>query len=138
MIRVYLKKPNSAKSIVTKALFASALLLILLVSLFWDPEKISLVTCFLKEATGYSCLTCGLSRSFYAASHLHLLESFGFHLMGPIIYFSLMILFLRFSFEAVARKEVRIKTDPRITKIILVSFSCLWLGFSVIRFLNEL
>jgi hypothetical protein len=138
MLRIYLKSPMPTKTVLKRGLLASGILSIILASQLLNPEKINLITCYLKEATGYSCLTCGLSRSFYAASHLHLLESFGFHLMGPIIYFSLLLLFLRFSFEAVARKEVRLKTDPRITKIILVSFSCLWLGFSVIRFLNEL
>ena len=138
MIRVNLQKPLLANSVLKKGFLASGLLLVLLISVLLNPERISLITCYLKEATGLSCLTCGLSRSLYAASHLHLQQSFGFHLMGPIIYFSLALLFLKFSYEAVARKEIRLKVNPQISRIALIMFASLWVGFWIIRFLGEL
>ena len=138
MIRTYLQKPIPTSIILKKALLASGLLLILLVPQILNPEKINLITCFLKKTTGFSCLTCGLSRSIYAASHLHMQESFGFYLMGPIIYLTLTFLFLKFSYEAVTKKEILIKVDPIIAKITLIIFAGLWIGFWIIRFFKEL
>ena len=137
MIKIYSKTQFPANRILAKSLVASALLFILLASLFLNPEKFSLVACIFRENTGYSCPSCGLSRSFYAMSHLNLLESFGFHLMGPILYLGLVIQFLKYSFEVVTRREIRIKIKPFMTKISIALFLCLWMGFSVIRFFSE-
>ena len=137
MIEIYSKTQFPANRILAKSLGASALFLILLASIFVNPEKFSLVTCIFRENTGYSCPSCGLSRSFYAMAHLNILESFELHLMGPILYLGLVILFLKYSFEVVTRREIRIKIKPIMTKISIALFLCLWMGFSVMRFLIE-
>ena len=138
MFRFYINKSLQSKDILKKAVWAFALLVILMVPVFLNPEKISYPACFFKSITGYSCLSCGLSRSLYEISHLHLVESIKFHLMGPIIYFALLFLFLKFSFETVSGKDIRIKAAPIITKITLLTFLCLWLCFGIFRFLSEI
>jgi len=137
MISIHFNKPISSKNIAHKAIWASALLAIFLISIFFNPEKLSFLTCFFRRATGHSCLTCGLSRSFYAIAHLHLQESFKSHLMGPIIYLAMMFLFLKFSFETVTRKEIQIRVTPGLKRISLTIFLCLWISFWIIRFLSE-
>lgn len=129
---------NNTPNILPKATFVSILVLGLLLSIFWNPEKVNLLPCYFHKLTGYSCPTCGLTRSFFAISHLHFQEAFKLHLMGPVIYFTLVFLFLKFSFEIVTRNEIQIKVNPVLTKTTLFVFLGLWLGFWLIRLLNEL
>ncbi|MCK4345009.1 MAG: DUF2752 domain-containing protein [Bacteroidales bacterium] len=138
MIRLHLKKSLPSENILPKAILLSILILGFLLSIFWNPEKADLVTCYFHKITGFSCPTCGLTRSFHAVSHLHFQEAFQLHLMGPVIYFALVFLFLKFSFEIVTRKQIQIKVNPVLTKTTLLVFLSLWLGFWLIRLLNEL
>jgi len=134
MIRIGINEDLSLKKRINRALGASGLLMALLLPLFLNPERVNFVSCLFHRKTGHDCLTCGLSRSFYAISHLHLVESFKFHLMGPIIYFVLILLFFKFSVEMVLRKEIQIRADPVITRTMLVMFFGIWICFWLIRF----
>ena len=129
-------KPIPTK-IINKAIYALGLLTILFLSMVINPEKANFLTCYFQELTGHPCPTCGLSHSFYAVSHMHLLESFKFHLMGPIIFIIMLFLFLKSFLEIVIKKEIRIGFNPKITKITLIIFSFSWLSFWIIRFVND-
>ncbi len=124
--------------IINKAICACGLLTILVFSIIINPEKANFLICYFQELTGHPCPTCGLSHSFYAVSHLHLLESFKFHLMGPIIFTIMLFLFLKLCWEIVTKKEIRIGLNPKITKINLIVFSFSWLSFWIIRLVNDL
>lgn len=137
MIKLLLKKSVPSENILPKAIFLSILILGFLLSIFWNPEKVNLLPCYFHKITGFSCPTCGLTRSFHAVSHLHFQEAFQLHLMGPVIYFALVFLVLKFSFEIVTRKEIQIKIAPLLSKITLFVFLSLWLGFWLIRLLNQ-
>lgn len=117
---------------------AVGLLGVLLIPVFLNPVELGWQVCYFKLITGYSCPSCGMSRSLYAVSHLRLQESFHFHLMGPIIYASLLLLFLKFSFEAVSGRDISVKQNPLILKIVIAAFVSLWFGFGIVRFINEL
>ncbi|MQY80383.1 MAG: DUF2752 domain-containing protein [Bacteroidetes bacterium] len=138
MIRLHLNRPIPLENILPKAIFLSILILGFLLSIFWNPEKVNLLPCYFHKITGFSCPTCGLTRSFHAVSHLHFQEAFQLHLMGPVIYFALVFLFLKFLFEIVSGKEIQIKVNPVLTKTTFFVFLGLWLGFWLIRVLNEL
>ena len=138
MIRLRLKKSIPSENILPKAIFLSILILGFLLSIFWNPEKVNLLPCYFHKITGFSCPTCGLTRSFHAVSHLHFQEAFQLHLMGPVIYLLLLFLLMKFSFEIVTRKQIQIKIAPLLLKITLFVFLSLWLGFWLIRLLNEL
>ena len=123
MIKLSSNKPVPQENILPKTIFLSILILGFLLSIFWNPEKVNLLPCYFHKITGFSCPTCGLTRSFHAVSHLHLQEAFQLHLMGPVIYFALVFLFLKFSFEIVTRKQIQIKVNPLLSKIALFVFS---------------
>ena len=138
MIKLHLNKPVPSEYILPKVIFLSILISGFLLSIFWNPEKVILPPCYFHKITGLSCPTCGLTRSFHAVSHLRFQEAFQLHLMGPVIYFALVFLSLKFLFEIVSGKEIQIKVNPLLLKITLFVFLCLWLEFWLIRLLNEL
>lgn len=137
MIRVDLNNDLSSRQMINRGVWAAGLLLIMTFSLFVDPERVTFFSCFFRDMTGYSCPTCGLSHSFYAMSHLHLLESFRFHWMGPVLHLSMFILFLKFIFEITMKRELTFRLNAIMVKINLLCLSCIWIGFCVFRFISE-
>ena len=121
-----------------KALYASIILLVILLIMQINPESSYLPECSFKALTGHSCLTCGITRSLSAASHFHLAESVNYHPIGPVIYFSLIFMFLIFAFESISRKEIMTRIKPQFMKILLLSFFSLWGIFWIVRFISEL
>lgn len=129
---------SGSTKIINKAIGTFGLLTILFCSIFINPEKAKFLTCYFQELTGHPCPACGLSHSFYAVSHLHLLDSLKFHLMGPILFFSLLLISFKFAFETVTKKEIQINVNPKIIKISSITFSGIWLIYWITRFLGEL
>ena len=131
MEKIYTSRPMPAKKILPKAIIMSFLLSVFLVTAFINPEKTKLLTCQFKNLTGYSCPTCGLTRSFHAFSHLNFQESFRFHLLGPVIYVALLFILIKLSLEVTARKEIRLNINPGEYRIIFFLFFgalfCFWI-----------
>ena len=137
-MKINFKSPLSKDEVVIK-LFLSFILAIGLVgSYLLDPEKKSFLTCFFHNKTGLSCPTCGLSRSFYSLSHLDLFNSFQFHLMGPILFFALFLLLLKWTFEIIFKREIKINIKPKLKKYTIFLFMFIWFTFFIIRITNEL
>jgi len=124
--------------IISKLVTVSGLFAILVLSILLNPDKANFLTCYFQELTGRHCPTCGLSHSFYAVSHLHLLDSFKFHLMGPIIFMIMSLLFLKFFIEIVTKKEIKVGLHTKTTKIALIIFSFSWLSFWIFRLVTDL
>jgi len=137
MIQFENLKPVPSK-IISKLIIAAGLFAVLFLSALINPEQAVFLKCYFQELTGHPCPTCGLSHSFYAVSHLRLLESFKFHLMGPIIFMIMLFLFLKFLIEIVTKNEIKIRLNPRITKIMLVVFSFSWLSYWIFRLVTDL
>lgn len=137
MIQFEIFKPISQK-IINKTIYLVGLLTILFFSIFINPDKTNFLSCYFQELTGHPCPTCGMSHSFYAFSHFQLLESFKFHLMGPIIFMIMSLLFLKFFIEIVTKKEIKIGINPKTTKITLIIFSFSWLSFWIFRLVTDL
>lgn len=138
MSRIYYKQDLPRSKLITKTVLAFGFLAILLLSIFMNPEKMNLLSCQFLESTGFSCPTCGLSRSFYAMSHLSVAESISLHLMGPLLYLGLIALFLKYSIEVVAKKEVQFKLHPINSRKVIILFSFLWISYILIRFITEI
>jgi len=58
--------------------------------------------------------------------------------MGAIIYFAVLFLFFKFSFEIIIRKEIQIKVQTIVVKITIVTFIGAWVVFWFVRFISEL
>ena len=138
MIKFKLNKITQSREFKNRVIWMTALLGILFVLFIINPAKVSLTKCFFHEATGFSCPSCGLSRSLFAASHLNLSEAIHFHIMGPIIYFVILVLLVKFSLEIVAGKKIQMKVKPIIKKISIFIFLGLWFIFCLLRLINEL
>ena len=130
--------PIPANKIIHKAVIVFLLLSVILITAFIKPGNAKLLTCQFKHLTGYSCPTCGLTRSFHAFSHLNFQESFRFHLMGPAMYLVILYFLIKISFEIASRKEIILKINPWVPKIFLIFFFCTLLCFWIIRFINEI
>jgi hypothetical protein len=137
MIQFENYKPVPSK-IFSKTIFILGLLTILLFSIFVNPDRSKFLTCYFRELTGHRCPSCGLTHSIYAISHFHIQKSFIYHPMGLFVYFILLFLLVKFSFEIITKKEIQIKINRIITKITFIIFLTSWLSFWIIRLLNEL
>jgi hypothetical protein len=82
-----------------RVIFLVLVTIILLYTFFVNPTESNLFICSFKEHTGYDCLSCGLTRSFHSISHLNIMKGFEHHLFGPVLYFSIMVLTLKFLIE---------------------------------------
>ncbi len=131
------KREISSTATLNRVAGASLILLVLLISIFVNPERVRLPVCIFRKITGHSCPACGLTRSFYAISHFHLLDSFRFHLMGPLIYFALIVLFIKFIFEILSGREIKIGKNTIILDVGVVMFLWLWIGYWIFRLISE-
>ncbi|MCU0644376.1 MAG: DUF2752 domain-containing protein [bacterium] len=118
-------------------IFIAGILLILLFTLFWNPERANLLPCYFHEITGHSCPSCGLTRSFHAIAQLNFQQSFEFHPMGMIVYFALMVFVLKFILEIVLKKEIRLSLKDWVKKFAIGGLLFVWMGLWIIRLLHE-
>ena len=87
---------------------AAACAAILLGSFLYAPfATTGPVLCPLRFATGLDCPGCGLTRSFAATSHGHLAAGFGYHWLGPILFFATAIAVPVLVTEALRRRRLR-------------------------------
>ena len=138
MEKIYAICPIPANKIFAKAIIVLFILSALLISMFINPQETHLLSCRFKQLTGYSCPTCGLTRSFHALSHMDFQDSFRFHLLGPFIYAVLLFVLIKFSIEIVTGKEIKFKINPRPVRISIILFFCTLLCFWIIRFIGEI
>jgi len=108
--------------------------ILLLFTFFIDPRDVSVLACKLKGTTGYSCPTCGLSRSFYAMANMNISEAFGYHLLGPIFYISIVTLFLKSTAELLTDKKITIIMNSIITKTCFIILATSWLILWITNF----
>jgi hypothetical protein len=128
-------QPRQVKN---KIIWLATFALFLFSTFFVKPEKLTFTKCLFRELTGLSCPTCGLSRSLYLASHIKFWESVRLHIMGPIIYLIVLLLFLKFSFEIFSRKELQLIIRPVVVKMMIAVFASFWLGFWIFRLVSEI
>jgi len=122
----------------TKFMYALLPAAIVFTLFFLNPESDMMPVCLFHSITGYSCFTCGLTRSLSAAVHGHFFESFQYHVMGPVILVILILFFMKFFYESVTGREIEINLYSQYRKIIICMFLCIWAGFWLARFISEL
>ena len=90
MLRLYfyLKKRERLKRYFTLSLCASPLI----GSYFFShTEASSPFQCLFLATTGIPCPGCGLTRSFMAVAQNNLIEALNYHLLGPFLFFALLL-----------------------------------------------
>lgn len=92
------------------------------------PENIPLSGCAFHSLTGYSCLTCGMTRALHAITHGHLVTSLRYHVMGPVIFAGGVLLFLMCAAEAVTGRRLKIPLRKGTGGRICVLLGVLWLS----------
>ena len=123
---------------IIKAAVAAVLLALIFVAYFFDPVFYKVTDCSFKHLTGVSCPGCGLTRSFHAFANFHINEAFGFHLIGPFILIGFLILFLKLAIEAITGRGIKAKLKPGITKVLIIIFVIVWVGFWIVRMIGEI
>lgn len=126
-MRMFLTRTLNSRQKGNNIFLAVLFFILITLTLFIDPREVSALACAFRGSTGYGCPTCGLSRSFYAFANLNISEAFGYHLLGPIFYISIVILFLKSSIELILDKKLKIITHPLIPKTLIIILAITWL-----------
>ena len=103
-----------------------------------NPLKYDLNKCGFKEMTGYSCPSCGMTRSFYSLSHGQIMEAFSYHLLGPVIYLFLISLTVKLGYEATTGKKIKIYVSSYSLKVAIITFFTIWLIYWIVKMFGEM
>jgi hypothetical protein len=107
------------------------------VSYFVPPESLPFGACAFKRATGFSCLSCGMTRSFHAAACGELGEALRFHPLGPILLAGILFVGAIAGGEAVAGRTLAARPPKRTVVRIAAVLGSGWLLFGVVRAVIE-
>ncbi len=90
------------------------------------------VFCIFRRVTGIPCLFCGMTRSMAATAHLRLNDAFYYHLLGPFIFFTMVIFLLAFAFLFLAGRSLELYISTRLKRwfgwSLLILFIAAWVG----------
>ncbi len=117
---------------------AAVLLLLILASVLYNPDTYQITECGFKNFTGYSCPSCGLTRSFHASANLDISQAFSFHWMGPVFLLGAVFLFLKYSIECVSGKAIQFKLKSSVIKLALLIIGIVWLTFWISKLISEI
>ena len=95
------------------------------------------LTCQFHKMTGLSCPTCGMSRSLYELVRLHIAASFKYHLFGPVVYLTGLLLFLKVGAEIVTGRRIRSSFRPVVLRKMLYYTAMAWVIFWLARMYLE-
>lgn len=135
MMKFFNIYPLSKRQWNNRVFLVSLFLGLILLTIFVDPRNVSMLACRFKSMSGANCPTCGISRSFYAFSHLHIAEAFSYHLLGPVLYLSILILSVKSAVELFLKKELKTILNPVYLKIFLILTVIAWLGIWLNNFI---
>ena len=123
--------------IIFKAAVIIGTIILFAVLYIFNPLEVGIASCSFRELTGYSCPTCGLTRSFQSLLHLQLVQSVVYHPMGIILFGGIMLTTIKFAFELSSKKTVLINRNIPFIKILFMVLGGLWLLFWIARFITE-
>ena len=103
-----------------------------------DSGNTGILSCHFHQLTGLSCPTCGMSRSLFELTHLHILEAFKMHMFGPVVYVLAILMFLKLSIEIISGTSIIIGLSSRTLKRTFLSIGILWIVYWLVRMLFEI
>jgi len=101
------------------------------------PGEIPIWSCLFHDLTGYSCFTCGLTRSLHAAAGGHLLASFQLHLLGPILFAGMLLGAVTWTVEAATGRAIRPAGPRRVGRAVFLSIGAIWAIYGLLRMALE-
>lgn len=81
--------------------------------LFGTHEQLGLPPCMFTEASGIPCPGCGLTTSFANMAHLHVINAFRGHLMGPLLFLGTLALAVYAPYAIVKQRPLSILLDGK-------------------------
>lgn len=97
--------------------------------LFYSPP------CLFNSATGIPCPVCGLTRSFIYTAHGELSSAFRMHLLGPPLFFSMILSAAVVTVSLVSGHRLRYSFSPMAGRIVFWSVIGLFLGAWMMKLL---
>lgn len=111
--------------------------IMIIIPYVYTTDKIPLPECAFKSITAHSCPTCGISRSYFAMAHGEIFESLNYNFMGTLLYMaSIAVIFMQIVY-LIRGKEIRIKFETRVIKVIIFVTLCSWITFWIVRLFTE-
>jgi hypothetical protein len=102
------------------------------------PVYLPLGPCIIKETTGVSCLSCGMTRSFHSIAHGEWMEAFRYHLFGPVFFAGIIILGGIAAGEGLAGRTLVPRPPSRLARRAVIVLGSAWLAYGIIRAVTEL
>ena len=115
-------------------LMLSGLALILTLALWHGGQY----TCPFHELTGYSCLTCGMTRSFVAMGDGDVPGAFRYHPGGPLLLGAISLWSLKLLAEAILGRRLMIVTRRSVRRATLLAAGFLWVIYGIVRVALEM
>ena len=103
-------------------------------SVIWRPAEASpfsdyFTLCGFKNLTGLPCPGCGLTHSFCSLAKGHVLNSFSFNLLGPIVFVLLLLVWVRASAVLMNKLSLVSRIDQFLVRYVVLKR--LLIGFVV-------
>jgi hypothetical protein len=92
----------------------------------------SVTVCPFKLVTGMPCPGCGLGHSFICISHGNLSEAVQHHLLGPVVYLYLILIFIISIVRLISRKQIVFVTG-KIRYKLFYTFAFILCSYHLIR-----
>jgi hypothetical protein len=106
----------------------------LIVAYLWLPSDNGIILCYFRNLTGLPCPGCGITRSLCAIAKGELLQSFQYHIFGPLVFLIAVGFWVRAIIEIKYHKTVTILISDRIKRKLipaLIIFICLFWSFRI-------
>ncbi len=79
---------------------------VILLSCLLSSPPLPFDTCLFKIITGLPCPSCGMTHAFISLGHRHFQEAFFYNLMGPFVYFALVIVLFISIYGSIFRRPL--------------------------------
>jgi hypothetical protein len=99
---------------------------------FINPHN-DLFSCRFKNLTGLECPTCGMTRALHETARMNILDGFGYHLFGPLLFVILFIMLFKYCFELFRNRIILINVSQGGLKFLLSGFALGWFFFWIYR-----